>query len=147
MLCLLVQEGGGVHGSGASHGSTVFHGAAAFHESAASHLRFPVRMLTTPWQRIRGLLGTQQEASAVLLMPCHAVHTYGMSYPIDIAFLSGDMYVLSSIRCLPKNSSVSCSGAACVVERPAQSQAWLEVGKHVRIEESHIEESSYESHT
>ncbi len=109
--------------------------------------RFPVRMLITAWQRMRGLLGTQQEASAVLLMPCHAVHTYGMSYPIDIAFLSGDMRVLSSIRCLPMNSSVSCSGATCVVERPAQSGVWLEVGKHIRIEESCIEESNYECDT
>ncbi len=100
----------------------------------APSLRFPLRVLRTPWQRLRGLLGSNSQASAVLLTRCHAIHTYGMRYPIDVAFLDTDMCVIFNIRKLPKSSSVSCARASCVVERPARTTAWLEAGEQIHIE-------------
>src|SRR3989449_5933676 len=41
------------------------------------------------WLRLRGLLGRPPlgAGGGVLLTPCRAVHTFGLSYPVDVAFL------------------------------------------------------------
>jgi uncharacterized membrane protein (UPF0127 family) len=41
------------------------------------------------WERTRGLLGRPplQAGEALLLDPCNAVHTFGMRYALDLAFL------------------------------------------------------------
>lgn len=46
--------------------------------------------------RLRGLLGREPPAlgTALLIVPCKAVHTVGMQYPIDIVFLGRDGRVL-----------------------------------------------------
>lgn len=46
----------------------------------------------TFWSRIRGLLGRTQLApgKGLLLDPCHAIHTFGMQFPIDVIFLTRD---------------------------------------------------------
>ena len=44
------------------------------------------------WERVRGLLGRPrlQPGEALLLEPCGAVHTFGMGYALDLAFLDRD---------------------------------------------------------
>lgn len=46
--------------------------------------------------RLRGLLGRQPPApgTALLIVPCRAVHTVGMRYAIDVVFVAGDGRVL-----------------------------------------------------
>src|SRR2546426_1619371 len=41
------------------------------------------------WLRLRGLLGRPPlgAGGGVLLTPCRPVHTFGLSYPVDVAFL------------------------------------------------------------
>lgn len=41
--------------------------------------------------RMRGLLGRPalQRGEAMLIEPCSSVHTVGMAYPLDIAFIDG----------------------------------------------------------
>ncbi len=50
------------------------------------------------WTRMRGLLGRRplEPGEGLLLQPCQAVHMYGMSYPLDVAFLdrSGSVVAL-----------------------------------------------------
>lgn len=41
------------------------------------------------WSRLRGLLGRGPlgPGEALMLVPCRAVHMFGMRYPLDVAFL------------------------------------------------------------
>jgi uncharacterized protein len=49
--------------------------------------------------RLRGLLARPpvQEGEGMLLLECGSVHTIGMGYPIDVAFLDAEGRVVSSI--------------------------------------------------
>ena len=51
------------------------------------------------WLRLRGLLARPplQEEDGLLLLECGSVHTAGMTYPIDVAFLDADGLVVRSI--------------------------------------------------
>ena len=48
---------------------------------------------TRPARR-RGLLGRDSIDGALLLVPARSVHTIGMRFPIDVAWLDGDLTVL-----------------------------------------------------
>lgn len=41
------------------------------------------------WSRLRGYLGRREPGpgEGLLLVPCRAVHTYGMGFPVDVIFL------------------------------------------------------------
>lgn len=47
--------------------------------------------------RRKGLLGRQNLDGAILLRPARAVHTIGMRFPIDVAFLDRDNKVLKVV--------------------------------------------------
>ena len=44
--------------------------------------------------RVRGLLGRDGVEGAIWLEPAHAVHTIGMRFAIDVAYLDGERTVL-----------------------------------------------------
>jgi uncharacterized membrane protein (UPF0127 family) len=44
--------------------------------------------------RRKGLLGRDSIDGALLLVPARSVHTIGMRFPIDVAWLDGDLVVL-----------------------------------------------------
>lgn len=52
------------------------------------------------WTRLRGLLARPALASdeGLLLLDCPSVHTAGMTYPIDVAFLDADGRVVRRIE-------------------------------------------------
>lgn len=52
--------------------------------------------------RTHGLLGRDGIEGALLLRPARSVHTFGMRFPIDVAFCDGDLRVLD-VRTLPPN--------------------------------------------
>lgn len=56
-----------------------------------------IRAADTWWRRLRGLLGTRslESGEGLLISPCRAVHTYGMRYPVDVAFLDRELRVVS----------------------------------------------------
>ena len=67
------------------------------------------------WARAIGLLGTPRppaDGEGLLLDPGGAIHTIGMRYAIDVAFLDRDLRVLrvanavspNQIRCAPNNT-------------------------------------------
>jgi len=68
--------------------------------------------------RMRGLLGRRPPGgrSGILLMPCAAVHTFGMRYPIDVAFVSREFRVIRVCRALAPCRIALCLGAIAVVE-------------------------------
>ncbi|CAN5222653.1 hypothetical protein BH18ACT4_BH18ACT4_00290 [soil metagenome] len=47
--------------------------------------------------RSRGLLGRNGFDGAILLRPARSIHTLGMRFPIDVAFLDGDLVVLRTL--------------------------------------------------
>jgi uncharacterized protein len=55
-----------------------------------------------------------------LLIPgCSSVHTFGMRFGLDVAFLDRDGLVLRREASVPPRRLLWCRGAAAVVERPA----------------------------
>lgn len=74
------------------------------------------------WLRLRGLLGRPplQAEEGLLLLECDSVHTVGMGYPIDVAFLDAKGTVVRSFACLaPWRIGVGGPGAVHVLELPA----------------------------
>lgn len=96
------------------------------------HMRF--RVLDRPLARLRGLLGTDADADPVALVGCHAIHTYGMRYRIDVAFVEREGYVLDAWCSLPPGRLLSCKGAWATLERPHSRGRWLAQGERVRLE-------------
>jgi len=56
-----------------------------------------VRLAVTSAQRRQGLLGRNslQSEEGVYLTPCEWIHTFGMRFPIDVAFLAADGSILA----------------------------------------------------
>lgn len=90
-----------------------------------------VRLLTSWRARALGLLGTDEQAGAVLLSPCGSIHTFGMRYALDVAFIARDGLVLRVERRVFPGRMLSCARGAHVLERPARDGPWLRVGSWV----------------
>jgi len=72
--------------------------------------------------RLRGLLARPQlkQEEGLLLLDCESVHTAGMRYPIDVAFLDADRTVVRSISGLrPWRLGLGGSAAVHALELPA----------------------------
>ena len=91
------------------------------------------RVLTSWVERLVGLLGTGRDAMPVVLMRCASIHTFGMRYPLDVAFVDGEGRVLLSQRALPPKRLLSVRNAFCVFERPSGDAPWLEEGDRVSM--------------
>ena len=63
-------------------------------------LRVQVHVCQTRGERARGLLLRRRPDAhtAYLLAPCSAVHTFGMTYPIDVLFCDPDGRVLEVVE-------------------------------------------------
>jgi uncharacterized protein len=98
-----------------------------------------VRVADRFWLRARGLLGRPAlaEGEGLLLRPCRAVHTWGMRYPIDVAFLDLSGTVVASYPSLaPSRHTRRHSNAECALELPAGALARssVHVGDRLRWE-------------
>jgi uncharacterized membrane protein (UPF0127 family) len=72
-----------------------------------------------PFSRLRGLLGRPplEPGEGMLLRPCRQVHTFFMSFAIDVVFLDRDGVVVALVPdLLPWRASRLVSGAYCVLE-------------------------------
>ena len=90
-------------------------------------------MLTTWLKRLKGLLGTQADASPVALVHCSSIHTFAMAYPIDIAFVDEGGLILEAVRALGPNRLASSTGAFLTLERPAADGPWFEAGERLSM--------------
>ena len=89
--------------------------------------------------RARGLLGTNAnwgDAGRVLVLaPCKSVHTLGMRYALDIAFVSRSGIVLRAEQAVPPKRLLACRKATFVLERPHdRATPWLEAGSPIPLE-------------
>lgn len=88
-----------------------------------------VLVCTTFAARLRGLFSRRaRERGYIVLVPCGAVHTFGMEGPIDVAFADRDGTVMHAARNVPKGRTLKCKGACAVAERMACEGAWFEQG-------------------
>ena len=64
-----------------------------------------VRTASTFLSRFAGMLGTAAigEDEGLWIVPCRSVHTLGMRYPIDVAFLDARGVVVGTLEGLPPN--------------------------------------------
>lgn len=77
----------------------------------------------TAGSRMRGLLGRPplEPGEGLLLVPCRAVHTFFMRYPIDVVFLDRELRVLRVCSRVRPWRLRACRRAQAVLELPAGS--------------------------
>lgn len=69
--------------------------------------------------RRRGLLGREGIEGALLLRPARSVHTLGMRFAIDVAFVDSDMTVIRAVTMKPWRLSLPVLKARAVIEAEA----------------------------
>lgn len=69
--------------------------------------------------RLRGLLGRDGIEGALLLRPARSVHTFGMRFPIDVAYCDRDLRVLGVARMGRYRMGRPRLRAHCVIEAEA----------------------------
>jgi uncharacterized membrane protein (UPF0127 family) len=62
-----------------------------------------IRVATHPWARGRGLIGMPplQPGEALIIRPCKGIHTWLMSYPIDVIYVDREERVLDLDEAIP----------------------------------------------
>ncbi len=85
--------------------------------------------------RARGLLGRDGIDGAIYLVPCRSVHTLGMRFAIDVAFVDSDLKVIRVAHLRPWRLARPSWRAKGVVEAEAGSFAsWeLHVGDSLEV--------------
>lgn len=70
------------------------------------------------WERMRGLLGRPQLQAdeGMLIADCGMVHTVGMRYPLDIAFIDRNGQVRKLVRALAPRRMAGSLGACMTLE-------------------------------
>ena len=89
------------------------------------------RALVGHLERLRGLLFTSCDAEPVALLACSSIHTFGMAYPIDVAFVGGDGTVLVAQRAVGPGLLLGNRRATMTLERPQDTTPWLTAGVRV----------------
>lgn len=74
----------------------------------------------TPVARLIGLARIREPPPYGLLLPrCRSVHTFGMRFPLDVAFLDPEGRVVRLVRGVPPRRVAGCRLARHVLETPA----------------------------
>ncbi|HEX4905095.1 MAG TPA: DUF192 domain-containing protein [Acidimicrobiales bacterium] len=87
--------------------------------------------------RSRGLMGRETFDGAILLKPAMQVHTIGMRFPIDVAYLDRDLKVVAIVTGMrPRRLGRPRFGARAVVEAEAGAfDRWgLRVGDELEVQ-------------
>lgn len=92
---------------------------------------------TTRKARRRGLRGRSELEGVLVLRPCRAVHTFGVRFPLDVAFCDESGRVLHTQTIPPRRLSRIVWNAAMVVEAGAgRFYRWrVEVGDVLEVRE------------
>ncbi|WP_334145077.1 DUF192 domain-containing protein [Rhabdothermincola sp.] len=69
--------------------------------------------------RTRGLLGRDGIEGAILLRPAKSVHSFGMRFPIDVAFVDRELVVVRTCRLRPNRITLPVWRAHGVIEAEA----------------------------
>jgi uncharacterized membrane protein (UPF0127 family) len=94
-----------------------------------------VEVAATARARTRGLLGRDGIEGGLLLRPANSVHSFGMRFDLDVAFLDRDGVVLRTVRLPRQRMTRVVLGARSVLEAEAGAfEAWgLRVGDRLLI--------------
>lgn len=86
-------------------------------------------------ERARGLLGRDRLEGALVLEPCRQVHTIGMHFSIDVAFLDRDGVVIRTVMLRPWRVSGVVLRSRGVIEAEERAFArWgLAVGDRLEV--------------
>jgi len=98
-----------------------------------------VELCDSAGARARGLLGRDGVEGAVLLRPARSVHTFGMRFPIDVAYCSRELVVLDTRSMVPNRLGRPRWRARSVLEAEAGSFAhWgLHPGQQLEVRGDH----------
>lgn len=84
--------------------------------------------------RLRGLLMSPESDSVLMLAPCRDIHTFGMGYAIDVAFVDEHGRIIQSCRDVLPNRRVRNAQAVAVLERFAvPREVWFEEGECLEL--------------
>jgi uncharacterized membrane protein (UPF0127 family) len=89
----------------------------------------------TRGQRRRGLAGRDGVEGVLVLRPCRQVQTFGMHFPIDVAFCDRDGFVLHVKTLAPRRVSRIVPRAYFAIEAPVGAfERWkLHLGDVVEV--------------
>lgn len=87
-------------------------------------------------ERTRGLLGRRPlvAGEALLIAPCSSVHTIGMRYALDLAFLDASETIVKLVRRLVPLRMAAAFGARATVEMAAGEIDRLELAVGDRLQ-------------
>lgn len=80
-----------------------------------------VRLATSYFARLRGLLGSRPGAIPLLLSPSNSVHAVGMTYTLDVASIDAAGRVVHVSRLRPFGLTRARRGVTCVLEATSGS--------------------------
>jgi uncharacterized membrane protein (UPF0127 family) len=88
--------------------------------------------------RMKGLLGRDGLDGALVIPSCHWVHTVGMKFPIDIAYVNADNVVIKTETLRRHRIGMPVSQARMVIEAQAGAfERWgLRVGDPLEIRDA-----------
>jgi len=97
-----------------------------------------LRLAVTPFARMRGMLkeadATGSGDEVFLVAPCQRIHTFGMRFALDVAWIAADGQVLRALRGLtPGKLPRGCPQAVAVLERRACVSDWFLPGQQVEL--------------
>ncbi len=84
---------------------------------------------STRAERRKGLLGRDGLDGAIVIQPCRWVHTLGMRFAIDVAFLDADGLVIRTVQMPRHRLGMPVVRARSVIE--AEAGAFARWGVHV----------------
>ncbi|WP_282696964.1 DUF192 domain-containing protein [Streptomyces sp. CC208A] len=93
----------------------------------------PLEIAASYRARRRGLLGRDGIAGAMLLTPANSVHTFGMRFPIDVAYLDRGLRVLAVVTMRPGRLGMLRPRARHVLEAEAGAMAGWGVRPGARV--------------
>ena len=96
-----------------------------------------LEVATSRGERMRGLLGRDGIDGALLLQPGKSVHSFGMRFPIDVAFCDRRMVVLRTVSMPPNRITRLSIRAHCIIEaeRGAFGRWKLQAGDQLEVRE------------
>lgn len=88
--------------------------------------------------RCKGLSGRRQYDGAMILTRTRGVHSWGVRFPLDVAFLDDDLHVVAVTRLRPWSVALPRRGCYHVLEaRAGTFERWrLRPGDQVEIRET-----------
>lgn len=105
------------------------------------------KVLSRFWPRLKGLLGTRigdPKLTPVLLERCRSIHTFGMHYRLDVAFIDRKGRVVNVQRNVAPGRRLRSRAAVSVLERPATKQPWPMTGQRLLISKTYQDKQGRE---